>query len=217
MAEGRLWTEAETATLLQMRADGCSRAQVAAALGRTQDSCLSRVKKVSLDAQYRIESLARGVEPRDRQRSWSRDEVATLLRLRDVESRTFTAIGLVVGRSGRCCSFKYRKLRPHAVNPMRPWSSDDLAALQRLREVDGLTWSAIGRLLGRNLSSCHGRYHCMRRLVVEPKRERVPAPAAVFAERAARQALQHRDFTSEFFGDPLPGRSALDQRRASPC
>lgn len=32
------------------------------------------------------------------------------------------------------------------------------------------------------------------------------------AERAARRDLEHRDLTGAFFGDPLPGYSALDQR-----
>lgn len=38
------------------------------------------------------------------------------------------------------------------------------------------------------------------------------APMELFAERAIRQKLEHRDLTGAFFGDPLPGYSALDQR-----
>jgi hypothetical protein len=37
-------------------------------------------------------------------------------------------------------------------------------------------------------------------------------PAIVFAERKARQAVEYRDLTSEFFGDPRPGYSQLDRR-----
>ena len=35
------------------------------------------------------------------------------------------------------------------------------------------------------------------------------------AERAARRGLSHRSLTAELLGDPLPGRSALDQRQGS--
>lgn len=37
------------------------------------------------------------------------------------------------------------------------------------------------------------------------------APPELFVERARRQMVQ-RDLTGEFFGDPPPGYSALDQR-----
>ena len=33
------------------------------------------------------------------------------------------------------------------------------------------------------------------------------------AERARRNAIEHRDLTAAFFGDPKPGFSALDQRQ----
>jgi hypothetical protein len=36
--------------------------------------------------------------------------------------------------------------------------------------------------------------------------------AVVFEERKARQAVEYRDLTSEFFGDPRPGYSQLDRR-----
>jgi hypothetical protein len=39
-----------------------------------------------------------------------------------------------------------------------------------------------------------------------------PCPLAL-ADRDRRAELQPRDLTAWFFGDPLPGMSALDQRR----
>jgi hypothetical protein len=56
-----------------------------------------------------------------------------------------------------------------------------------------------------------------------PKRTKLPKPtnltraidhtrAVVFEERKARQAVEYRDLTSEFFGDPRPGYSQLDRR-----
>lgn len=38
-------------------------------------------------------------------------------------------------------------------------------------------------------------------------------PADVLADRAARETSQYQSFTSEFFGDPKPGFSALDRRK----
>jgi len=45
-----------------------------------------------------------------------------------------------------------------------------------------------------------------------PARAVDPTPAIVFEERKARQAVEYRDLTSEFFGDPRPGYSQLDRR-----
>ncbi len=39
-------------------------------------------------------------------------------------------------------------------------------------------------------------------------------PDPVRAEREHRRSLSRRDLTAEFFGDPLPGYSALDRLRA---
>jgi hypothetical protein len=39
-----------------------------------------------------------------------------------------------------------------------------------------------------------------------------PCPLAL-ADRDRRAELEHRDLTAWFFGDPLPGMSALDRRR----
>ncbi len=41
----------------------------------------------------------------------------------------------------------------------------------------------------------------------------VEVPAYVIDERERRSALEPRDFTAAQMGDPLPGYSALDQKR----
>ena len=46
----------------------------------------------------------------------------------------------------------------------------------------------------------------------KPTRGADHTPAIVFEERKARQAVEYRDLTSEFFGDPRPGYSQLDRR-----
>jgi len=40
-------------------------------------------------------------------------------------------------------------------------------------------------------------------------------PDTVLSERNTRISLQHRDLTAAFFGDPLPGCSALDRRQSA--
>jgi hypothetical protein len=47
---------------------------------------------------------------------------------------------------------------------------------------------------------------------IPPARAADHTPAIVFEERKARQAVEYRDLTSEFFGDPRPGYSQLDRR-----
>jgi hypothetical protein len=48
------------------------------------------------------------------------------------------------------------------------------------------------------------------RLMLSPKA--MPCPLAL-ADRDRRAELEPRDLTAAFFGDPLPGMSALDRRR----
>jgi len=41
---------------------------------------------------------------------------------------------------------------------------------------------------------------------------RLQIPEAVLIDRARRMSLEHTSITASFFGDPLPGYSALDRR-----
>lgn len=41
----------------------------------------------------------------------------------------------------------------------------------------------------------------------------VRCPGDLLTERDRRLSIPHRDFTSQFFGDPRPGYSALDKRK----
>jgi len=101
--------------------------------------------------------------------------------------------------------------------PRRPWSSDDLATLVRMREVERCRWSDIDRTLNRSDGGACGKYASLRReeLPRHPAEAggRVEVSTAQEIDRSARkQAAMRRDLTGEVFGDPPPGYSALDKR-----
>jgi hypothetical protein len=99
----------------------------------------------------------------------------------------------------------------------------------------------VAQIIGRTLKELNNKLHCeqMEESKRQQRRERINelrkralssttdgprknyrtparaaeyAPAIVFEERKARQAVEYRDLTSEFFGDPRPGYSQLDRR-----
>jgi hypothetical protein len=82
----------------------------------------------------------------------------------------------------------------------------------------GEQWGEIGLRLNRTGTACKVQYNTLKR------RERGEAKhvsvqrirrleATALAKEIRETRPQHRSITAEFFGDPLPGRSALDQRR----
>lgn len=105
---------------------------------------------------------------------------------------------------------------------------------QRLRDLVklGKTREEIVVLLGRNYAAVTGKVYqlCLHKRCValnsmtgRPQRKPNPenpglgAPAEVLAERAARLSVHFSRLSPSqlLLGDPLPGRSALDQRNAN--
>jgi hypothetical protein len=89
------------------------------------------------------------------------------------------------------------------------WSAADIANLRRMREVERKTWKEIDRALNRALGSSCGKYARLRAIdradeIAQEKRE-------AKAERERLRGLSHLTITAAVFGDPLPGRSALDR------
>lgn len=91
------------------------------------------------------------------------------------------------------------------------WTADDMAEARRLYAIHG-TFSAVARIMGRSKNTVNEQLNGLRghRVVREVKDERIPPE--VLADRDRRYELHHRDYTAAFFGDPLPGYSALEQR-----
>jgi hypothetical protein len=108
------------------------------------------------------------------------------------------------------------------------WTEEETARLMRAyrREAAAgfrkLSWPDVARdVPGRTVEQCQGkvRYqiHGPRDSYKEVRHEGEPRvkviPADVIADARKRRFLSHRSLTSAFFGDPLPGRSALDERK----
>lgn len=98
----------------------------------------------------------------------------------------------------------------------RAWTEEECARLLHLKEVEKKTWREIDALLGRRKGTSHSKYIAIRDplpvSMIEPA-NRVVLSEKALAERAARQRLEHQSLTAAFCGDPLPGYSALDQKR----
>lgn len=85
------------------------------------------------------------------------------------------------------------------------WTEREWATLKRMR-AEGAAWTAIDEALGRQPKSSRSKWEN------ERGKERVRADVAARAVRPV--PAEHQSLTAAFFGDPLPGRSALDRRQA---
>lgn len=83
----------------------------------------------------------------------------------------------------------------------------------RLMRREGRTVEQIALHMNRSRALIGDACRGYRRLVQQPTPV-VSVPESVLAERAARLALSPRDLTAAIAGDPLPGMSALERRRA---
>lgn len=116
------------------------------------------------------------------------------------------------------------------------WTPEEDALLEQLgdgpatREAWGVL--AAERFPGRSLHSCRCRYYLLQKRslgIAETPRERgrastrkghltfagkVDGEAEVLERVKAARDLYHPTITGYVFGDPLPGRSALDRRNA---
>lgn len=116
------------------------------------------------------------------------------------------------------------------------WTPDDIAKLISMAEA-GTAWAVIAEALSRGPDACHTKWRELRpaedrartrvaRLAASKAASNTAAPRAprrdsrdaeVLAARAALAARRpvaaaRRSLTALILGDPLPGRSALDQR-----
>lgn len=109
------------------------------------------------------------------------------------------------------------------------WSAEDLQKLRTLADVIDVhtkeTWAEIGIALGRSLAACKGKYFWERDRAVRKKAPVGPAVQTWRGRDAAMERARMRNarapepqsLTAWLCGDPLPGRSALDQKLAAPA
>jgi len=159
------------------------------------------------------------VKERAPQQPWTDDDKATLVRMHG-QGLDMVDIAAFLGRSKGTCHTMLSRIRRGRVvgktttRTRRDWTDADIAEMNRLREVEHATWSEIDTRLGRPAGSSCGRYHGARHSNVPPGGMVLrPEVIAALLDRDARKKLEHPTLTAAFFGDPLPGRSALDERR----
>jgi hypothetical protein len=134
------------------------------------------------------------------------------------------------GRSIALCQCALSRIRARRalgkvkgrVSP--PWSEAETATLLARRDA-GERFEEIGASTGRTPIACRQRYNVSKRAKGQPQRLRHHAGATKVRLLAAIQPapkssdlapsdLAPSSLTAAFCGDPLPGRSALDRKRA---
>ena len=126
---------------------------------------------------------------------------------------------------------------PTAKEAANRWTYEEWERAVKLR-ASGLGYEDIGIALGRARKAVRAKFAketltptqrqaradydrrkreentaSLRRVAGIPTEFSVKRPTAeLLRERDYRSGLQHRDLTAAFFGDPLPGMSALDKR-----
>lgn len=85
------------------------------------------------------------------------------------------------------------------------WTDEEWATLQRMR-ADGASWAEVDKALGRPPRCSRSKW--------ENEQGKIRVRAARAARAIQPACPEHTSLTSQFCGDPLPGRSALDRKRA---
>jgi hypothetical protein len=150
---------------------------------------------------------------------WSPADDAELLRLRHVEQRPWGYIASVLNSSRTACHRRYNKITEPESRPAllrrSSWQDQDEAELKRL-SGEGKKPSEIAAIMGRSIPAVEAKLFRMRNYAPRVHHERA-SPATVVSQSALddrnRRMMAQRSLTAQFFGDPEPGRSALDQRR----
>lgn len=119
------------------------------------------------------------------------------------------------------------EMSQRGFNPTEFWTPERIAIMKQM-DARGCSSEVIAAAVGaprvlvvdRELNKYGDR-----ELRPNPHPLRLPVQASVIAERDMRsqlaaereaRAVERGDVTAIFFGDPLPGRSALDQRQSQP-
>lgn len=111
--------------------------------------------------------------------------------------------------------------------PTKTWSVYERRRLLKLGALDQ-PWNVVARAFpGRSADACKVQFNIMRRkarglpvaadkprAIIGP-RVRHTADDVRFSAAPRQPEPDYADLTSAFFGDPRPGRSALDQKRAA--
>jgi hypothetical protein len=142
------------------------------------------------------------------------------------DGKSWTEISAACGHTANSCSTTHgRRQKQAAVAAQLPakskgklWDAEEVSRLRYLRDVLRWDFKAIGRDLGRTDASCNTKYNVITEgptpVHGQPEQGmRVAVTPAALADRDARYQLRMQQSPiAALLGEPLPGRSALDQR-----
>lgn len=156
---------------------------------------------------------------------WTSEKIEKIKQLRN-SGMAYKAIALhFPGATPKACAKQYQKLirttgeippkLTRDPNSGNPWTEDEESQM-RQDLAGGLTWIEVAKRLQRSVASCKTRFSSRRRgqrggpIVLPTRRE-----AVEIARQQQLKLPQPASITAWVCGDPLPGRSALDQKRQS--
>jgi hypothetical protein len=156
------------------------------------------------------------VSPR-RKDAWTKEQDERLVFLRS-QRLNWRAVGEQLGRSVESCCARYRSILPEEKRARfasaRRWSDEDEATINRLVR-EGRKPRQIANCMGLSIKVVYSKLQYLRqvgRQIHIHRESRVAIPPERLIDRDRRLAAE-RDITSEFFGDPRPGQSALDKKQ----
>lgn len=153
--------------------------------------------------------------------AWTPELDAQLLKLRSVDHEKWTVIEQEVGRPLATCQARYMKITDPLTRPSvvrrSTWSADDEARLMHMRFAERRKVIEIAVIMKRTRLSIDSKLRQMtssprlRTYTTSPRARTIPQDRL---DDRDRRLIADRDITSVFFGDPPPGQSALDHKRA---
>lgn len=146
---------------------------------------------------------------------WTKEQDATILSMR-AKLLPWKAIAERAVRTVESCTARYRALLPSQARVRgrgsKRWSEEELGTLDQLI-AQHKTVSEIAAQMNKTKKVVHAKIEYINRPVRKRADARLFIPPSRLEDRDRRMAFE-RNITAEFFGDPRPGQSALDQREA---
>jgi hypothetical protein len=151
-----------------------------------------------------------------RKDAWTKEQDERLVFLRS-QRLNWRAVGEQLDRTVESCCARYRAILPEEKRARfasaRRWSEEDEATINRLVR-EGRKPRQIASYMGLPITAVYSKLQYLRQIgrQIHIQRDpRVYIPEERLIDRDRRLAAE-RDITSEFFGDPRPGQSALDKK-----
>jgi hypothetical protein len=141
-----------------------------------------------------------------------REEIAQRLR------KTRQQVNGQIGRLRMRQDLRERRANERGIVHGAPWLADEIERLLALGHTARLDeWPAIAEthFPGRTAKACKQQYYNCRAARAAKAQLQEPEVAAAPVHARCAAALEPQSITAAVFGDPPPGRSALDQRAAT--